>query len=271
MLNRALTTRVPLIVGYLVVIAAVSPVTASSADRTLSMHMVQHIVLVSVAAPLVAAGTRWPKWLIRRSDGTRRKAWLAAWPIAWAAMWLWHIPPLYDAALGFNPLHAFEHLSLFLTWTIAWASIMRTRRTERPVPTPLAVGLLGMTALQSTLLGSLLAFSGKPWFAHYTGIADPLLDQRLGGTIMAVAMGPTQLLITVWLIVQLFDESESTADAGRLPTPQGPMHQRPAAEAVAAHLGVSQMNAAVEPAAMTEAATTEAAMPQRHASRLVEG
>lgn len=208
MLKTLTPRRIALLGGYGIALLAVSPIGEQGADRSLTLHMVQHVILVSVAAPLVAIGTRLPEWMVVDSQGRRRALWLFAWPIAWVLMWLWHVPRLYDAALGFAPLHAFEHAALFISWVLGWASIVRASDCIRPVRTSLAVALLGITALQSTVLGALLAFSGKPWFDYYSKVADPLLDQRVGGTFMSVAMGPTQLLVVVWLIIQWFDEAE---------------------------------------------------------------
>jgi len=211
--------RATMLAGYAVALVSVSPPVDGLADGSLTAHMAQHMVLISVAAPLVAIGTRWPPFLQRRADGRPRPVALWAWPAAWVLLWAWHVPALYDTALRITPLHALEHGVMFVSWTVAWASVVRPADAPRPVPTPWAVLLVGTTALQSTLLGALLAFSDRPWYPHYAALPDAVLDQRIGGAVMSVAMGPTQLVVAAWLVVQWLSESErdqTDADLARL-------------------------------------------------------
>src|SRR5436190_10355862 len=119
--------------GWLaLVIALVSPLDALS-DALFSAHMVQHELLIVVAAPLIVLGA--PAialmWLLpaarRKStfDAIRRPAVLAAWTAvtapatAWllhaVALWVWHLPELYEAALADNYVHAAQHISFFAT------------------------------------------------------------------------------------------------------------------------------------------------------------
>src|SRR5436190_6463299 len=114
------------------VVALVSPLDALS-GALFSAHMVQHELLIVVAAPLIVVGA--PAialmWLLtapqRKSffDSFRRPAVVAAWTAvtapatAWllhaVALWVWHLPELYEAALSDNYVHAAQHISFFAT------------------------------------------------------------------------------------------------------------------------------------------------------------
>ena len=204
--DGVLTTRTAAAAaGTGVALLAVSPPVDRLADRTLTAHMVQHVVLLVVAAPVAALGVRWP--VRARAAGGVGPLAAIAWPVAWIVMWVWHVPALYDGALEVPPVHSFEHAALFATWTVAWATVV-PRPGGGPLPTPVALGLVVLTALQSTLIGALLAFSDQQWYEHYEGLADGVLDQRIAGAVMSVAMTPVLLGAMAWLVATWLREAD---------------------------------------------------------------
>src|SRR3954468_22789575 len=119
--------------GWLtLVIALVSPV-AWLSEILFSVHMTQHTLLMLVAAPLLTFAQPLLAWLWafgaetrdRLAAPVRGRRFLAAWhvvtaPLAvfllqTAALWLWHIPAWYEAALRNDAIHALEHLTLVVT------------------------------------------------------------------------------------------------------------------------------------------------------------
>jgi putative membrane protein len=209
--------------GLLVVaVALISPLDAL-ADVLFSAHMAQHLLLVSVAAPLLALGA--PQlpllWSVKRGSRValgrivQRLHWmrvLSALPVAFGlhslALWLWHAPPLYEGALRNASLHAFEHLVLlgtgFLFWSAAFSGLHRAGRT-------LGASVLYVFALgaQCTGLGALITLSNRPWYSFYVtttqlwGLSD-LDDQALAGVLMWVPagmlyLGFALLLLGAWL------------------------------------------------------------------------
>src|SRR3954467_1752664 len=103
-------------------IAALASPIDEAARYVLWVHMLQHVLLVQVAAPLlvlaVPAATveRFvPRWLARPS---------IAFVVLAAAWWAWHLPALYDAALRNPLLHATEHGTLLGTAVLWWACVL---------------------------------------------------------------------------------------------------------------------------------------------------
>jgi len=215
------------------VVALISPLDALG-SALLSAHMLQHLLLIAVAAPLVVLGRptiallwavptrrrrqvgRW--W--RRAPGIQ-SVWaglslpLVAWLLHTAALWAWHAPPLYQAALDVPILHGAEHVSFLGTGLLFWWTVLATGSGSAPASegrrTAYGLGALSIFALtlQSGLLGALMTFAPVPWYPAYTGRTAPwglapLEDQQLAGLLMwvpggmiyaAVALG----LLAVWI------------------------------------------------------------------------
>lgn len=190
------------------VVSVVGPIPAGS-EVLLWVHMVQHLLLTVVAAPLVAYGV--PVATIRRGLPPGPRSTLARWsrtthrwrrrigdpsPLVLATalhlamLWLWHTPAVYDAAVLSPPLHLVEHLafagSAVWFWAEVRASAWRTPRTQA-----LATLCLASMIVSGGLLGALLAFAGRSSYTVYTGAAGltALEDQQLAGALMWVPPG----------------------------------------------------------------------------------
>jgi putative membrane protein len=173
-------------------------------------HMLEHELLTALAAPLLALGRpgvpyllalprSWRQSLARwiAQDGVRR-LWRAlshpgmAWALHGAALWLWHAPALFEAALESEAVHYLQHVTLLITALLFWASLLPRRADGKA--RIVAVFALFTTSLHSTLLGALLTLSPTVWYASYAGAAGPgglsaLEDQQLAGLIMWVPAG----------------------------------------------------------------------------------
>jgi len=217
--------------GWLaLVIALVSPLDALS-DALFSAHMVQHELLIVVAAPLIVLGA--PAialmWLLtapqRKSffDSVRRPAVVAAWTAvtapatAWllhaVALWVWHLPELYEAALASDSVHAAQHISFFGTAALFWWGIAHGRYGRLGYGA--AVLYVFATALHSGVLGALLTLSQTPWYSAYVPVAGgrtwgltPLEDQQLAGLLMWVPAGAIFLIVGLLFFAAWLRESE---------------------------------------------------------------
>lgn len=191
-------------------VALLSPLDAL-AGALASAHMVQHLLLTLVAAPLLAVAapggallrgappvvrlrvSRWRRTLRMTGSVThllRRP--VVAWGAAVVTLWLWHAEVLYDAALSRPFVHALQHTSFLLTAVLFWRVAVGTRAV-RAYP-GLAVLLLFMTTVQNALLALLLTFADTPWYGGYATTTLPwgleqLADQHLAGAIMWVPAG----------------------------------------------------------------------------------
>lgn len=188
------------------VIALLSPLDALG-ETLLSAHMVQHGLLIAVAPPLLLLGlpgaafawmlpaaTR--RRLARSSSGrtmVRSLSWmlnpLAAAAIHGAAIWIWHVPAIFDAALASRSLHTLEHFSFLVTALLFWQSLMLASRSVSTA----AIGVASAfaTLLHGGLLGALITFAPYVLFDWYVGRSlswglAPIEDQQLAGLIMWV-------------------------------------------------------------------------------------
>jgi cytochrome c oxidase assembly factor CtaG len=193
--------------GWLVLaLSLISPLHALS-ELLFSAHMVQHELLMAVAAPLIVLGRAEvyvlcavPPRLVSRATRTLRRSriarlWsiitrpLVAWALHGAAIWLWHVPRFFDATLRSEAVHAAQHLCFFGSAVLFWQSVLHGTRRQRAYGA--GVLYLFTTAVHSGGLGALLTFAPHPWYAVYNDFAlrfglTPLQDQQLGGLIMWV-------------------------------------------------------------------------------------
>jgi putative membrane protein len=211
-------------------VALISPLDALSTALA-SAHMVQHMLLVLVAAPLLALSAPWSTLLrgsplgVRRAVGRwRRRLGLrraslralrhpaTAWLLHVGTLWFWHAAVPYDAALDNQLLHVLEHASFLGTALLFWRVVIGTRSSER-VPNGLGALLIFAMGMQSVLLSVLLTFARAPWYSGYAttttpwGLA-PLADQQLAGVIMWIPAGLVYLVAALTLMVAWIHATE---------------------------------------------------------------
>jgi cytochrome c oxidase assembly factor CtaG/cytochrome c2 len=172
--------------------------------------MLQHVLLIAVAAPLtilgapllpflwslprsvrVGAGRTWNAAGMR-SGGRALARPVPAWALHTAAIWAWHLPGPYTAALGSAPIHAMEHICFYVTALLVWWVAFRPLRGHGGTAGALFV-LVG-TFAQSSALGAILTLSGTPWYGTQSvGAAawhlTALEDQQVAGLIMWIPAG----------------------------------------------------------------------------------
>lgn len=177
-------------------------------NRLFSAHMVQHELLMVVAAPLLVLGRPLAAWTWalppphRHAAGSvfQQRAWAGPWaaltdPLgAFAlhaiALWAWHIPAAFDAALRNEGLHIAQHFSFLVTGLFFWWSVLGHDPRGRYGPGH-STAYLFATMMHTSALGALLSLAPTPWYAPYVAEAaalgiDPVQDQQLGGAIMWV-------------------------------------------------------------------------------------
>ncbi len=193
---------------FCLALALLSPIDALGGEL-FTMHMVQHLLLVMFAPPLLwianpmpfvlwALPADWrramPRWLARGASFRQRLAQATPRGVAWFAFVLvylgWHDPHLYSLALRDSFIHDVEHLSFFGTAMLYWWHVtgMGPRFHPRfPLMARLAY-LLGAVPF-NMFTGIAIAFAEQPLYPYYTTVPrlyglSVLFDQRLGGFIM---------------------------------------------------------------------------------------
>jgi putative membrane protein len=219
------TWRARCFTGALVALglALLSPLDALS-NALASAHMVQHLLLLLVAAPLLALSApssailRGSPLAVRRASGRwRRRLGLthghlgalrhpaAVWLLSVGVIWFWHAAAPYDATLDNQLLHVLEHASFLVTAVLFWQVVVGVRGAAR-VSGGLGVLLVFAMAMQSVFLSVLLTFARTPWYSGYATTTaswglDPLTDQQVAGVIMWIPAGGIYLAAALVLLV----------------------------------------------------------------------
>lgn len=203
--------------------ALITPLDAL-AGVLLSAHMLQHLLLLLAAPPLLLLGSPLLAftWALPRSTRLRLGGWqhrqpritsalrllsapAAAWALHAAALLSWHLPLLYQVALQNEAAHALEHACFLGTALLFWRPLVETGKSGG-IRSGLGVFYLFTTLLYSGVLAALLTFSRQLWYPAYAtstaawGLA-PLEDQQLAGALM---WAPGSLVYTLTILLLMW-------------------------------------------------------------------
>lgn len=208
--------------GWLaLVIALVSPIDVLG-GILFSAHMVQHELLMIVAAPLIVLGrplvaTLWAlpaRWRPPVGLAFHHSWWNSAFTatvLHAAALWIWHVPALYEATLHSTFIHALQHISFFLTAAIFWWALMHGRYGRLGYGA--AVVYVFATTGHSGVLGALITFAPYLWYPIYGARTaawglSAVEDQQLAGLIMWIPAGVLFAILGIALFAAWLGEAE---------------------------------------------------------------
>jgi putative membrane protein/putative copper resistance protein D len=191
---------------FVLFLALASPIDAY-ARVLLSDHMIQHVLITMVAAPLLVLGT--PIFLSLRAAGpaTRRRFLLpvlhsaavralASPLLGWAAfavvMWGTHVSAVYEAAVGSTGLHAVEHLAYLGAALLFWRPVVGLEPGPGRLSHPARILYMFLAMPVTSLLGLAISASNHVLYPSYVAGAhglgvSALSDQKLAGTLMWTA------------------------------------------------------------------------------------
>jgi cytochrome c oxidase assembly factor CtaG len=225
-----------------IVLALDSPIDAA-ANQLFWAHMLQHVLLLTVAPPLILLGRPWPRmWsalplgsrarlghgLARARAGAPLRALarpLPAWILFNATILLWHLPGAYDATLRYNAVHQLEHATFFFSGLLFWARVIDPGPLRPKLDWPGRIVYAVGAMVVSWLLAVILVLVPHPLYAHYAqeltrpGGISALSDQQLAGGVMWV-LG--SISYSVAAIIGFYRWLEPAAAAGRARTPAIP-------------------------------------------------
>lgn len=228
--------------GAALAVALASPLDALAGSLA-SAHMVQHLLLVLVVAPLlvlaaptatvlrgVPAGARGALHRARRrlDLGPRRvRAWTPPVAVLLAqggVLWFWHAAGPYDAAVRHDLVHQLEHVTYLVTAVLLWRVVVGSRAAGR-VEGGAAVLVLFAASVQSAFLALLLTFARGPWYSAYAATTEAfglghLEDQRLAGVLMWVPAGAVYVVVALARLASWVDASGEPYPASQ-PAPLG--------------------------------------------------
>ena len=206
--------------GALVLLFSVAPYLGDLAERYLWVHMIQHLLITLVAAPLLVLGAAlWLRSSDDRASLAARRVLssqplrfllhpLVTWVVFAVVMWVAHLSPLYQAALESTPLHVGEHLLFLGAAVLFWAPLAGLG--ARRFPWPARIGYLVAALPQQSFLALALYSSSRLLYPHYATSdwpGGPLADQRLGATVMWLG-GDALLLLALVLAVAAWMRAE---------------------------------------------------------------
>jgi len=140
------------------------------------------------------------------------------------ALWIWHIPYLFDRTLSSDWIHAAQHTTFLVTALIFWWPVVNR---NPGLGYGGALVYVFTTILHTSVLGALLTFAPRAWYSSYVVTAPAwhltaLEDQQIGGLIMWIPAGTLLLVVALALLVRWMNESQTRwqytrmAELGRL-------------------------------------------------------
>jgi cytochrome c oxidase assembly factor CtaG len=204
-------------------------------ERLFVAHMIEHEVLMVVAAPLLAVARPigaflWalpPRWRakFRRAAQVRlvSNVWavlrnpLMASVLHGAALWVWHMPILYNSVLAHIGMHRLQHACFFFSAVLFWWSLFFGPLRQRGYG--IAVGCLFFTSLHSAILGILLTLARQPWYPQQDEFAalcglTALEDQQLAGLVMWVPPGLIYLGFAIYFAARWISQAGTSYSRG---------------------------------------------------------
>ncbi len=203
-------------------IALASPIETLSA-QLFWVHMIQHVLLIAVAAPLFVFAAPWIRlWRCLPLDARRRLARgfshsprfaparavgatlgrpVPSFIVFSVVLLSWHVPTLFDATLESTTLHAFEHSLFFATAVLFWKQVIPSPPLRARLAAYQRIGFLVGGMIVSWVLAVVLALAPHPLYGYYAhlgtrpGGISALADQQLAAGIMWVPGSVTFLIV----------------------------------------------------------------------------
>jgi cytochrome c oxidase assembly factor CtaG len=200
-------------------IALLSPVDVLG-EQFASFHMVQHLLIADLAPICLTLGLT--KWILRPITRRIHRLERAAGPfghpafgvVAYVgAMWLWHVPFMYEAALRNGNVHVLEHLTFGAAGLLYWWHLLSPIRSRLRLGGLGPIAYMASTKLFVGLLGVLLAFAPDllytyDWHGTKWGLSA-INDQHVAGLVMALEQSIVMGVALAWLFFRMLSESEA--------------------------------------------------------------
>lgn len=220
---------------FFVFLALISPIDPLG-QQLFFMHMIQHLLLIMLAPPLLLIANPMPfilwglpdslrlrvgyflAWLLHKNAPFRKALLFTTNPgILWMfwviALFAWHDPGLYNAALEIGWVHDVEHLTFFLSSMLLWWNVTNAGpRVHKKISLLARIGLLIATVPPNMLLGVILSFA-EPIYTYYETVPrlwgiGLKVDQQIGGVIMWIPGSMMYVFAALFLIARLLNGEE---------------------------------------------------------------
>jgi cytochrome c oxidase assembly factor CtaG len=206
---------------FALLLAVATPLDGLGEDYLFSAHMLQHVLLGDIAPALLLLGLSRVilRPVTRRLMRTERALGPLASPWTAIALWLglmyvWHVPAMYEAALGNPVVHLLEHASFFAAGVAVWWPLVAPVPMRRRLTGLATVAYIGTAKFGLAALGLYLTWSGSLLYDHYGEVPriwglSAVDDQNAGGAIMMVEQSLTFVIALVVLFAGMLTQSET--------------------------------------------------------------
>ena len=227
--RRARWRAVAFYLALATIVVALASAIDTLAQKLFWVHMVQHVLLLGVAAPLIVLAAPWMSiWrpmplgfrrgvarTVIRSPACAPLRWLGnalaqpapAWVVFNANLVFWHLPFAYDETLRSTAVHALEHLTFVAFGVLLWAQVLDSPPLRARLGAVQRVYYMVAATAVGWLISLVLAFATTPLYAAYAHLAhrpggiSALADQQLAAGVM---LGPGSLAATVFVFLGLY-------------------------------------------------------------------
>ncbi len=227
--------------GLVAIVVALDSPLDVYADQLFWVHMLQHVVLLTVAPPLILLGRPWPTMWRALPLGLRtavahalaRARWTAplralahpipAWLLFNATVIGWHIPAAYDATLTNGLLHACEHAMFFFSGLLFWARVIDPGPLRPRLVWPVRIAFTVGAMVVGWVLAITLVVVPHAIYGYYAALQSrpggisAITDQQLAAGMMWV---PGSISYTITFLIGFYrwlepDRPGGTAEAAR--------------------------------------------------------
>ena len=235
--RRARRRALTFYAGLATIFVALATPIETLAKKLLWVHMIQHMLLLTVAAPLIVLGVPWmslwrplplglrrtvartvyrsPGFAPIRALGRALATPLGAWLVFTVGLYAWHIPAAYDAALKNADVHALEHITFVGCGILFWAQVTASPPAKPRLSRLGRIAYTGAGAASNVVLAAILAFSPTALYPYYVhllhrpGGISALADQQIAAGIMWSAGDVPFGIAIAWLVHGWLTENEA--------------------------------------------------------------
>lgn len=230
---------------------AISSSLAAFDEVSLSIHMIQHLLLMAIAAPLILLGApELPllrglpqtvarnifgpilRWRVTKSLAALFDNLAVAWLAAALTLIVWHIPPIFELALRSTAVHIFEHVTFFVVGLIFWRPVIEPWPTTARAARWIIPVYLFFATLPCDALSGFLAFCDRVVYSSYLAMPQafnisPLQDQQRAAALMWVSVTIIYLVPATTITIQILSplaNQQTSESAGADPLGVPPQH-----------------------------------------------
>jgi cytochrome c oxidase assembly factor CtaG len=233
--------------GVATVFVALEPPFDNWADTSFALHMAQHVLLMTVAPPLLVLGRPWPRMWMPFPRGARRGVARSLARDRWAAplrlvarvltkppvavallatmLGMWHLPSLYDAAASNEGIHLLEHTCFVAAALLFWGPLLEAPPLQARIDHLRRAGWFAAGAVPGFLLAIVLAYAQHPLYPFYANLAhrafglSAMADQQLGAGVMWVPGSLAYFVAFILYVYRWLDPGDLEAQAAE-PRPE---------------------------------------------------